>query len=119
MLSIYEAHEEKIKCQLYAPVYEGEGATKTIISWIPSDKFCYCKEKGFKTQQRLEGGMRVKSTKGTLETYSLKNDEINLDWKILFDGELYVIDAMDQEDDSKQQTYSRNCVVKTTLEVRR
>lgn len=119
MLSIYEAHEERIKCQLYQPVYEGEGATKTIISWIPSDKFCYCKEKGFKTQQRNEGGMRIKSVKGTLETYSLKNDEITLDWKIMFDNELYVIDEITQEDDNIQQTYSRNCLVKTTLEVRR
>lgn len=119
MLSIYEPHEKKIKCQLYSPVYEGEGATKTIISWIPSDKFCYCEEKGFKTQQRLEGGMRIKSIKGTLETYSLKNDEISLDWKILFDDNLFVIDEITQEDDNTQQTYSKNCVVKTTLQVRR
>ena len=119
MLSIYEPHEERVKCQLYQPVYEGEGVSKTIISWIPSDKFCYCKEKGFKTEQRLEGGMRIKSTSGTLETYSLKNDEITVDWKILFDGNLYIIDGMKQEDDNTQQAYSKNCVVKTTFEVRR
>ena len=119
MLEIYEAHEKRVRCQLYQPIYEGEGETKTAIDWTPSDKFCYCEEKGFKTQQRLEGGMRIKSVKGTLETKSLKNDEITIDWKIFFDGNLYVIDDMTQEDDSKQQTYSRNCVVKTTLEVRR
>lgn len=114
MLSIYEAHEEKVKCQLYAPVYENE----KVIAWIPSDKFCYCKESGFETTQRKENGRRFKSTKGTLETYSLKKDEISLDYKILFDNTLFIIDEIKQEDDEKQQTYSTNCVVKTTMQVR-
>ena len=115
MLSIYEAHEEKVKCQLYAPVYDNE----KVIAWIPSDKFCYCKEHGFQTTQEKVQGVRYKHVKGKLETHSLKNDEINVDWKIEFDGNLFIIDSMTQEDDNKQQTYSRNCVVKTTLEVRR
>ena len=119
MLSIYEAHEEKVKCQLYAPIYVGEGDTKKAIDWTPSDKFCYCREFGFSTEQRKEQGRRFKSTKGKLETLSLKNDEISLDWKIEYDGNIYIIDSIVQEDDEKQQTYSRNCVVKTTLEVRR
>lgn len=115
MLSIYEAHEEKIKCQLYQPVYENE----KVMAWIPSDKFCYCKENGFSTEQTKEQGRRYKITKGKLETYSLKNDEINVDWKIMLDNNLYIIESMIQEDDNKQQTYSHNCVVKTTLNVRR
>jgi len=115
MLSIYEAHEERIKCQLYQPVYENE----KVIAWIPSDKFCYCEENGFSTEQTKEQNRRYKFTKGKLITYSLKNDEIDVDWKIFFDGNLYIIDSMIQEDDNMQQTYSRNCLVKTTLNVRR
>lgn len=115
MLSIYEAHEEKIKCQLMQPIYDG----KIIIDWVASNKFCYCQEKDFQTTQTTEQGRRKKTTKGTLITYSLKNDEINLDWKINYDGNDYLIESMIQEDDHKQQTLSTNCVVKTTLQVRR
>ena len=115
MLSIYEAHEEKIKCQLYAPVYENE----KVIAWIPSDKFCYCKESGFATEQTKESGRRFKSTKGTLETLSLKKDEINIDWKIMYDNDLFIIDSMKQEDNEKQVAYTTNSIVKTTLQVRR
>lgn len=115
MLSIYEPHDKKVKCQLYQPVYENE----KVIAWIPSDKFCYCEEKGFQTTQTRENGRRFKATKGTLETKSLKKDEINIDWKIFFDGDLFIIDSMTQEDDETQQTYSTNGIVNTKLEVRR
>ena len=117
MLSIYEAHEKKIKCTLWQPIYSN--SNESVIDWQVSDKFCYCKEYGFQTTQGKEQGVRYKHVKGKLETYYLKTDEINVDWKIEFDGNLYIIDSMTQEDDEKQQTYSTNCNVKTTLEVRR
>lgn len=121
MLSIYEAHEEHpIKCQLYYPVYEGEGNTKKTIDWQPSDIFCYCKEiEKFRTTQTTEQNRRYKQTKGVLETLSLKKDEITADWKIFYDGNLYIISEMEQIDDDKQQEYTRNPIVKTTLRVRR
>ena len=120
MLSVYYGRNEyPVKCQLYQPVYEGEGVSKTIISWIPSDKFCYCKEKDFQTSQTQEQNRRYKSTKGTLITNTLKKDEISLDWKILYEDELFIITEIIQKDDEKQQVMLRKPLVITTLQVRR
>lgn len=121
MLSVYEGKRDyPVKCQLYAPVYEGEGNTKTAIAWIPSDIFCWCKEiEKFGTSQRVEGSRRIRSVKGSLETKTLGKDEITLDYKICYEGDLYIITEIIQRDDERQQVLSRKPVVKTTLQVRR
>jgi len=121
MLSIYRGRNEyPVKCQLYYPVYEGEGNTKKTIDWQPSEIFCWCKESDFQTTQTATQNVRYKTTKGTLETISLKKDEISVDWKIMFENELYIIEQLTQEDDKKQQVLlSGGAIVKTTLQVRR
>ena len=121
MLSIYEAHEEHpVKCQLMQPIYSGDGNAKKVIDWQPSEIFCWCKESGFQTTQTTEQNRRYKQTKGTLETISLKKDEISLDWKIRFENEDYIITEITQEDDKQQQVLlSGGAIVKTTLQVRR
>lgn len=102
MLSIYYGRKDyPIKCQLYEPVYSADGKT---IDWQPSDKFCYCKEiQAFGYEEVNVNGRRVRSRKGALETISLKQEEINVDWKIEHDGIIYLIERMTQEDDNKQQ----------------
>ena len=117
MLSIYRGRNDyPVKCQLYEPIYDGV----KVISWQPSDKFCWCKEtKPFQTTETIEQMRRKKTTNGTLETISLRADEITIDWKILFDGKLFIIDSLTQEDDNKQQVMLKGgLVVKTTLNVR-
>ena len=120
MLSIYRGRNDyPVKCQLYSPIYKGEGATKTAIDWQPSDKFCWCRESGFQTTQHLEGSRRIKTTNGTLETISLKANEITIDWKIMHDDRLFIIESLTQEDDNIQQVLLKNgSIVKTTLNVR-
>jgi len=117
MLSMYEAHEEQpVKCQLLMPIYNSNG---DAIDWQPSDLFCYCTEAGFETEQTKTQNRRYKVVKGVLTTKSLKKDEINIDWKINFDGDIYIIERMNQADDKKQQVYSTSPIVITTLYVRR
>ena len=117
MLSIYEAHEEHpVKCRLYAPVYSDNGM---VISHTPTDIFCFCEENGFETDQTKAQNRRYVVVKGALTTKDLKKDEINIDWKIEFDGDIYIIERMNQKDDKKQQVYTTNPVVITTLYVRR
>ena len=117
MLSIYRGRNEyPVKCQLLQPIYSGNN----VIDWQPSDIFCWCKEDGFETTQTTEQNRRIKSTKGTLETITLKMDEISLDWKIRFENNDYAITEIKQEDDKKQQVLlSGGAIVKTTLKVRR
>lgn len=119
MLSIYKGRNDyPIKCQLYAPVYEGTGNTKNAIAWIPSDIFCWCKESGFMTSQTKEQNRRYKEKKGVLTTNTLKKDEITVDWKIMFEDELFIIDRLEQTDDKKQQVMMKAPEVITTLYVR-
>lgn len=117
MLSIYEPHEENpIKCQLLEPIYNDKG---TAIDWQPSIKFCWCNESGFERTQTREQNRRYTQVKGVLTTNSLKKDEINIDWKINFDGDIFIIDRINQRDDKKQQVHTTNPIVITTLYVRR
>lgn len=117
MISIYYGRNEyPIKCQLKKPIYNANGTT---IDWENTDKFCYCNESGFETTQTKESGKRYTHTKGVLTTNTLKKDEINVDWKIVFEGEEYIIDRINQADDKKQQVMLKNPLVITTLYVRR
>lgn len=120
MLSIYRGRNDyPVKCQLYMPIYVGEGATKKAIDWQPSELFCWCNESGFMTTQTKEQNRRYKQKKGVLTTNSLKKDEIDVDWKIMFDDELYIIDRLEQEDDKKQQVLLKGgAIVITRLYVR-
>ena len=105
-----------VKCQLYMPIYSEDGEN---IDWQPSEKFCWCREiQAFATEEVNNGGRRIRTRKGGLETISLKADEINTDWKIEHDGIIYLIERMTQEDDNIQQVILRNCVVKTRLYIR-
>lgn len=121
MLSVYKGiNNYPVKCQLYYPIYQGDGPTKKAIEWQPSDIFCWCKEiEKFETSQRVEGSRRIRSVKGTLETITLGKDEITLDYKICYEGDLYIITEITQIDDERQQVLSRKPIVKTTLQVRR
>ena len=111
----YGRRDYPIKCQLLQPVYDGV----KVISWIPSEKFVWAKEtKPFQTTEEREQNRRKKQTKGTLETISLKQDEITIDWKIIFDNKEFIIESLEQEDDNIQQIGLKGCVVKTTLNVR-
>lgn len=117
MLSIYYGREEyPVKCQLKRPIYNENG---DAISWENTDKFCYCKESGFETDQTKERNVRYIHTKGVLTTNTLKKDEINVDWKIIFENEEYMIDRINVKDDEKQQTMLKAPLVITTLYVRR
>lgn len=121
MLSIYRGRNDyPVKCQLYEPVYEKTGNNVKVIDWQPSNKFCYCKElKPFQTTEERDQMRRKKQTKGTLETISLKADEITIDWKIMHDDRLFIIESLTQEDDNIQQVLLKNgAIVKTTLNVR-
>lgn len=116
MLSIYRGRNDyPVKCQLYAPVYDASGLT---IAWTPSDIFCWCKESGFMTTQTKQQNARYKEKKGVLTTNTLKKDEINVDWKIMFEDELFIIERLEQADDKRQQVALRNVEVITTLYVR-
>ena len=77
-LEIYLGRKEyPVKCQLYAPVYAKVGNDVKVISHEPSEIFIWCKEtKPFETTEEREMNRRKKTTKGTLETISLKQDEI-------------------------------------------
>lgn len=119
MLSVYKGiNNYPVKCQLYYPIYQGDGPTKKAIEWQPSDIFCYCRESGFMTTQTKEQNRRYKEKKGVLTTNTLKKDEITVDWKIMFEDELFIIDRLEQTDDKKQQVLMRNPEVITTLYVR-
>lgn len=121
MLSIYRGRNDyPVKCQLYMPIYEGEGNTKKVLRHEPSEIFCWCKEtKPFQTTESVEQMRRKKTTNGTLETITLKRDEINIDWKIMFDDKLFIIESLTQQDDDKQQVLLKGgSIVKTTLNVR-
>lgn len=114
-LSIYYGRNDyPVKCQLYFPIYSEDGET---IDWQPSDKFCWCKEiQQFGIDETRESGRRIKMRKGALETISLKQEEITIDWKIKHDDVLYRIERMTQEDDTKQQVMLKNgSIVKTRL----
>jgi len=115
-LEIYLGRKDyPVKAQLKQPVYDGV----KVISWIPSDKFIWCREtKPFQTTEEREQNRRKKQTKGTLETISLMQDEITIDWKIIYDDKEFIIESLEQQDDNKQQVMLRKCVVKTTLNVR-
>lgn len=117
MLSIYYGRDEyPIKCQLKQPIYNEKGTT---IDWENTDKFCYCRESGFERTQTKEQNRRYTQVKGVLTTNTLKKDEINVDWKIVFEGEEYIIDRINQRDDEKQQVMLKTPIVITTLYVRR
>ncbi len=108
-----------VKCELLQPIYEGEGATKKAISWQPTDKIIFCREtKPFQTTELREMGRRKKQTSRTLETASLKEDEINIDWKIIFDGKEFMIESLSQQDDNEQQVMLRKPIITTILNVR-
>lgn len=118
MLSIYRGRNDyPIKCQLYMPIYSED---KKSISWQPSDKFCYCREiQAFSIDETRESGRRIKMRKGALETISLKQEEITIDWKIMHDDTLYIIERMTQEDDNVQQVMLKGgSIVKTRLYIR-
>ena len=116
MLNIYYGRKDyPVKCQLWMPIYDGI----KVIDWQPSDIFCWCREtKPFQTTEEREMNRRKKQTKGTLETISLKQDEISIDWKIQYDDRLFIIESLEQQDDNIQQIGLKKCVVKTTLNVR-
>lgn len=108
-----------VRCELLQPIYEGEGATKKAISWQPYETAIYCKEaKPFQTTELKEMGRRKKQTSGTLETASLKQDEINIDWKIIYDGKEFMIESLTQEDNHEQQTMLKKPIITTILNVR-
>jgi len=115
-LEIYMGRKDyPVKCQLKQPIYDGI----KVIDWVDSDKFIWCREtKPFQTIEEREMNRRKKTTKGTLETIYLKYDEISIDWKIIYDDKEFIIESIEQKDDDKQQVMLRNCVVKTTLNVR-
>lgn len=118
MLSIYRGRNDyPVKCQLYEPIYSQD---KKSISWQPSEKFCYCREiQAFATEEVRDSGRRIKTRKGGLETISLKADEITIDWKIMHDNTLYIIERMTQEDDTAQQVLLKGgAIVKTRLYIR-
>lgn len=108
-----------VKCELLQPIYEGDGATKKAISWQPYEIAIYCKEnKPFQTTELREMGRRKKQTSGTLETISLKQDEINIDWKIIYDGKEFIIESLTQQDDTEQQVMVKKPIITTILNVR-
>ena len=119
-LEVYLGRKEyPVKCQLYAPVYAKVGNDVKVISHEPSEIFIWCKEtKPFETTEEREMNRRKKTTKGTLETLSLKQDEITIDWKIAFDDRTFIIESLTQKDDDRQQVMLKNAVVKTILNVR-
>lgn len=119
-LEVYLGRKEyPVKCQLYAPVYAKVGSDVKVISHEPSEIFIWCKEtKPFETTEEREMNRRKKTTKGTLETLSLKQDEITIDWKIAFDDKTFIIESLTQKDDDRQQVMLKNAVVKTILNVR-
>lgn len=121
MLSIYRGRNDyPVKCQLYMPIYQKVGNDVKILRHEPSDKFCWCKElKPFQITEEREQNRRKKQVKGTLETISLKANEITIDWKIMHDDRLFIIESLTQEDDNIQQVMLKNgSIVKTTLNVR-
>lgn len=108
-----------VKCELLQPVYVGDGATKKAIDWQPYEIAIYCKEtKPFQTTELREMGRRKKQTSGTLETISLKPDEINIDWKIIYDGKEFMIESLTQEDNHEQQVMVKKPIITTILNVR-
>ena len=116
-LEIYYGRKDyPVKCQLMQPIYDGI----KVIDWQPSDKFIWVKElKPFQTTEEREQNRRKKTTKGTFETISLKSDEITIDWKIIHDNRLFIIESLTQEDDNIQQIgLQRGSIVKTILNVR-
>jgi len=119
-LEVYLGRKEyPVKAQLKQPIYTGEGVNKKIIRWETNEIFIWCKEtKPFITTEEREMNRRKKETKGTLETLSLKYNEITIDWKIIYDDKEFIIESIEQKDDDKQQIMLKNCVVKTTLNVR-
>ena len=115
-LEVYLGRKDyPVKAQLKQPIYED----KKVIGWETSEIFIWCKEtKPFITTEEREMNRRKKETKGTLETLSLKYNEITIDWKIIYDDKEFIIESIEQKDDDKQQIMLKNCVVKTTLNVR-
>ena len=115
-LEIYYGRKDyPVKCQLLEPIYENE----KVIDWTPSEKFVWCKEaKPFQITEEKMQNRRIKVVSGSLETIWLKQDEITIDWKIIYDGKVFRIESLLQQDDEKQQVMMRNCIVKTTLNVR-
>lgn len=116
MIAMYRGRKDyPIRCTLKKPIY----SDKEKITWEESSKFIWCREDGFRTEQTIDMNKRKKSTKGTLITNWLKKDEISLDWRIIYDGDEYIITEIVQEDDLNQQGMMKNVEVITRLEVRR
>lgn len=117
MLNIYRGRNEyPVKCQLLMPIYENNGKN---IRWEETTKFIYCREiESFGYEEININGRRSIAKKGVLETISLAKEEIGADWKIIHDGDEYVIDRMTQEDDNIQQVMLKNCIIKTRLYLR-
>ncbi len=104
-----------VKCTFLRPIKNGATLTYQDEESIT----CYCDDSGFKTTIGMINGRRKEQTVGALQTRDLLATEIDIDWKVIYDGEEYLITDIQRVDNNNQKQYRVNPSILTTFIVRR
>lgn len=104
-----------VKCTFLRPIKNGATLTYQDEESIT----CYCDDSGFNTIITKIDNRRTEKTEGYLQTRDILATEIDIDWKVIYDGEEYLITGIQRVDNNNQKGLRKNPSILTTFAVRK
>ena len=104
-----------VLCTFLRPTKNGPTMTYSDVDNIQ----CWCDDSGFNTIITKIDNRRTEKTEGYLRTKDILATEVDIDWKIIYDGDEYLITGIQRVDNNNQKGMRTNPTITTTFAVRR